>query len=98
MRILHGCSFTEHRAPVSRHLSPLRCRRCPVGHPSRDARVVVGMNTTSTAVRVSPLPVHYPYPVQRLAKIVCQAAVHYFERGALPPLRKLILLQAAAFL
>ena len=54
---------------------------------------VVAMNTTRQAVRVVPTPVYYPYPVEAFAKTVARAAMQYFERGRLPPMRKLIPLE-----
>ena len=51
---------------------------------------VVAVNTTLQAIRTVPLPTYYPYPVEAFSKAVCQAAVHYFEQGSLPPLRKMI--------
>lgn len=47
---------------------------------------VVAMNATSSEVRTFPLATCYPYPMERFSKALCQAAVHYFEHGVLPPL------------
>jgi DNA-binding LacI/PurR family transcriptional regulator len=51
---------------------------------------VISVNTTSLEVRTFPLPIHYPFPMEKFAKTICQAAVHYFEQGSVPPLRKLL--------
>ncbi len=57
---------------------------------------VVAMNTTLQAIRLVPMPVYYPFPVEKFAKVICQAAVHYFEQGALPPIRKRIPIEMVA--
>lgn len=57
---------------------------------------VIAVNTTLQAVRVYPLPTHYPMPVTAFAKAVSRAAIHYFERGRLPRLRKVIPLEMVA--
>ena len=57
---------------------------------------VVAMSTTLQAIRVVPLPVYYPYPVKKFAKAVCQAVIHYFEQGSLPPIRKMIPIEMIA--
>ena len=54
---------------------------------------IVAVNTTLQAVRVFPLPAYYPFPLATFAKAVCKAALHYFERGRLPALRKTIPLE-----
>lgn len=51
---------------------------------------VVGVNTILPSIQVVPVPIHYPYPVSELAKTLCKAAMHYFEKGSVPVLRKLI--------
>jgi hypothetical protein len=43
-----------------------------------------------------PLPTYYPYPVEAFAKIICRVAVHYFEHGTVPPMRKLVPLEMVA--
>src|ERR1051326_4852783 len=57
---------------------------------------VIAINATSQEVRTFPIPIHYPYPMEKFAKIVCQAAIHYFEQGSLPTLRKVIPLHMVA--
>jgi DNA-binding LacI/PurR family transcriptional regulator len=54
---------------------------------------VVAVTVFAMDIRTVPVPVHYPYPVDKLAQAVSRAAVHYFEQGTLPPLRKLIPLE-----
>jgi hypothetical protein len=56
---------------------------------------VIAMNTPMQAIRVFPLPTHYPFPLDAFGKAVCRAALHYFERGRLPSLRKRIPLEMA---
>jgi len=51
---------------------------------------VISVNATSFELRTFPLPIHYPYPLEKFSKTICQAAVRYFEQGAVPPLRKLL--------
>lgn len=58
----------------------------------RDAEVI-GMNTTRAAVRVVPMPTHYPYPVEAFTKTVQRAILHYFEQGRVPRWKKLIPLE-----
>ncbi len=49
---------------------------------------IVSVNcTASLMVAFPPLP-HYPLPLEQFSKTVCKAAIHYFETGALPELRK----------
>ena len=54
---------------------------------------VIQMNAMPQEIRTHPIPIHYPHPLERLSKTLCQAAIHYFEQGALPPLRKMIPLE-----
>ena len=54
---------------------------------------VVAVNTSMQAVRVFPVPTYYPYPMDALASVLCKAAIQYFDRGELPPLRKMIPLE-----
>jgi len=54
---------------------------------------VVALNTSQHYVRVVPVPALYLYPAEALAKAVCRAALHYFEHGRLPVLRKMIPLE-----
>ncbi len=54
---------------------------------------VIAMNALPTELRSLPIPVHYPYPLERFSRILCGAAYHFFEQGSLPRLRKLIPLQ-----
>jgi len=56
---------------------------------------VIAVNTPLQAVRVVPLPTYYPYPRLPFAKAICKAALHYFQRGRLPLLRKTIPLEMA---
>jgi len=56
---------------------------------------VVAVTVFAQQLRTVPVPIHYPYPVEKLADQVTRAAVHYFEQGALPPLRKLVPLEMA---
>lgn len=54
---------------------------------------VIAVNAMPVEIRTVPIPPHYPYPLQRFARAVSQAVLHYFEQGAVPPLRQLIPLQ-----
>lgn len=49
---------------------------------------VVAMNCVPNQMRTFPPLTHYPFPIDLFSKAVCKAAIHYFERGALPMLRK----------
>ncbi|MBI4026689.1 MAG: GntR family transcriptional regulator [Verrucomicrobia bacterium] len=55
----------------------------------------VAVNTTLQGVRVVPRPAYYPFPMDTFTKVVCRAAIQYFERGRLPRLRKMIPLKMA---
>lgn len=55
---------------------------------------VIAVNTTLQGIRVVPVPIYYPYPVEAIANILCRAATRYFERGTLPPLRRMVPLEA----
>ena len=57
---------------------------------------VVAVNTTRQAVRVFPVPTYYPYPMDALASVLCKAAVQYFDRGEIPPLRKFFPLEVVS--
>ncbi len=72
--------------PVAHLMMALMQRRLDV--PQQVA--AVGMNTASSDVRTVPLVPYYPYPIERFTKAVCKAAVQYFDRGALPPLKSVI--------
>src|ERR1051326_1711323 len=54
---------------------------------------VIQMNATPQEIRTYPIPIHYPYPLEKFSKALCQAAIRYFEQGTLPPLRKMIPLE-----
>lgn len=54
---------------------------------------VIAVNALPSEIRTVPIPIHYPCPLDRFAKAVSQAAIHYFEQGALPRLRKTIPLE-----
>lgn len=51
---------------------------------------VIGINAMRHSVRTVPPPVYYPYPVEAFARAVVRAAIHYFQRGMVPRLRKRI--------
>ncbi|OGV68160.1 MAG: hypothetical protein A2498_14890 [Lentisphaerae bacterium RIFOXYC12_FULL_60_16] len=50
----------------------------------------IGLLTTEPDIGVCPLPAHYPAPIERIAGIVANAAIRYFDTGALPTLRKIV--------
>jgi DNA-binding LacI/PurR family transcriptional regulator len=54
---------------------------------------VVALCSTRRALHVVPVPVHYPYPVEKLAKEITKAATVFFARGKLPPMHKIIPLE-----
>jgi DNA-binding transcriptional regulator YhcF (GntR family) len=58
----------------------------------RDAQVVA-VNALPTELRSLPIPVHYPFPLEKFCKVVSRAAVRYFETGRVPPLRKMLPLE-----
>jgi len=47
------------------------------------------------AVKLFPPPIHYPYPLKRLVKELTELAIHYFERGIVPSIRKTLLTEVA---
>ncbi len=49
---------------------------------------IVGINCVPTHIQTLPLLIHYPYPIERFAREVSMAIIHYFESGALPALAK----------
>ncbi len=51
---------------------------------------ILPVNCTPSQMVVYPRLNHYPYPIEQIAKTISNAAVHYFETGALPRLEKLI--------
>jgi len=57
---------------------------------------VIALNALPQEIRTCPIPIHYPYPLEAFAKVIRQAAMHYFEQGALPALRKAIPLHMVA--
>ncbi|NUN92430.1 MAG: GntR family transcriptional regulator [Verrucomicrobiae bacterium] len=54
---------------------------------------VVVINAMWHSVRVVPPPMFYPFPVEAFARVVVRAALEYFQRGAVPRLKKLIPLE-----
>lgn len=84
---------------IARHglivISPVPAASLMMASMKRGLRVpddveVISVNSLSQEIRTFPIPIHYPYPMDKFAKAVCLAAIHYFEQGAVPPLRKLI--------
>jgi len=57
---------------------------------------VFPVNCTPSEMVVFPRLPHYPFPLELFSKTVCKAAMHYFESGALPELRKNIPLTLVA--
>jgi DNA-binding LacI/PurR family transcriptional regulator len=55
--------------------------------------VVLG---SPNAVKLCPVPIHYPYPAEGLVKAVTNAAMHFFESGTLPRIRKVVPVQMVA--
>lgn len=51
---------------------------------------VLAVNTMPVEIRTVPVPRHYPYPLEAFARAVCHAVLRFFERGSLPPIRKMI--------
>ncbi len=49
---------------------------------------VIAVMAQPESVRVCPRPAYYPYPVRAWVKTLTDAAVHYFETGSVPPIRK----------
>ena len=56
--------------------------------PGKVQIMVVGSHPD--LVRVHPPLAHYPYPVNAFVKTIASAAVHFFETGSLPSVRKVI--------
>ena len=45
-------------------------------------------------IMVHPRPAYYPFPVARWVKTIGDAAAQFFESGAVPPLRKVLGIEA----
>lgn len=54
---------------------------------------VVSVCATSYEIRTLPVPVYYPYPLEKLSKEVADMAVRYFEQGTVPLVQKRILIE-----
>lgn len=57
---------------------------------------MIALNTSSNSVKVYPCRIHYPYPLRASAKSLADAAIHFFETGALPRVRKAIPMEVVA--
>ena len=57
---------------------------------------IVALFHSDEAVKLSPPPIHYPLPVDKVVRQLTQAAVAFFETGRLPPIAKTILTEIAA--
>lgn len=56
--------------------------------PGKVQVMVVGSHPDS--VCFDPQPMHYPFPTDAFVKAITNAAVHFFETGSVPPVRKLV--------
>lgn len=52
--------------------------------------------STPYSVKLCPVPIHYPYPVEGLVKSVANAARHFFESGSLPRICKVVPVKMAS--
>lgn len=73
-------------APLSPGLLIMVLTNCGLKIPEQVE--ILPVNCVSSQMVVFPRLAHYPFPMEPFAKAVCQAAIHYFETGALPVLRK----------
>jgi len=57
---------------------------------------VVALFQSPEAVKLLPAPAHYPQPVRQIARLLTDAAVHYFDTGRVPPVAKTLPAELAA--
>ena len=56
---------------------------------------IIAISTFRESIMVCPRPIHYPYPVKAAVKGFVDAALHFFETGALPRIHKKLLMEVA---